>query len=324
MRRVMEDQELHKLWNRSVTRVGKRLEESDLWQLEHSDDPRLGALGQRLQCLNRVRPRKKARGTKTEEVKVQCSFLLTRVQLQSGRMEGVLASCPCLRRSGQAVSLLASHQGEPGSLPNFRMWESCRTIPLAGGFSRGSPVCPALSFRRSSILTSVILLGSQDLAALTRILLNGVLSSGITADGQTSNDIVPNGVTPNGVTPNGSVPGGVMPKSVTPNSRLFKRHNASKRFEKRSSHNKEIEHYFDTGIEIIPGDNPFHMSVVGFKTEGLATNTISDEAPQRGIRMVSCLVTAKAISTVHYSHGVVSGDREGHLNSALFAWCRVW
>ncbi|KAJ8867912.1 hypothetical protein PR048_031720 [Dryococelus australis] len=43
-------------------------------------------------------------------------------------------------------------------------WESCRTIPLVGGFSRGSPVYPAPSFRRRSILTSIILIGSRNLA----------------------------------------------------------------------------------------------------------------------------------------------------------------
>ncbi|KAJ8897339.1 hypothetical protein PR048_002685 [Dryococelus australis] len=62
-----------------------------------------------------------------------------------------------------------SHYGEPGSIscrvpPVFRMWESCRTILLVGGFLRGSPVSPTPSFRRCSILTSIALIGSQDLA----------------------------------------------------------------------------------------------------------------------------------------------------------------
>ncbi|KAJ8876137.1 hypothetical protein PR048_024046 [Dryococelus australis] len=53
----------------------------------------------------------------------------------------------------------------PGSFPgrvtpDFRKLESCRTMPLVGGFSRGSPVFPALSFRRRSILTSVTLICS--------------------------------------------------------------------------------------------------------------------------------------------------------------------
>ncbi|KAJ8880600.1 hypothetical protein PR048_017070 [Dryococelus australis] len=61
---------------------------------------------------------------------------------------------------GRVVNLLASHRGDPGSItgwvtPDFRMWESYRTMPLIGGFSRGSPVSPALSFRRCSILISI-------------------------------------------------------------------------------------------------------------------------------------------------------------------------
>ncbi|KAJ8886137.1 hypothetical protein PR048_012346 [Dryococelus australis] len=54
-------------------------------------------------------------------------------------------------------------QSHAWSLPDFRMWESCRTIPLVGAFSRGSPVFPTLSFRRCSILTSITLIDSQDL-----------------------------------------------------------------------------------------------------------------------------------------------------------------
>ncbi|KAJ8869920.1 hypothetical protein PR048_028930 [Dryococelus australis] len=55
-------------------------------------------------------------------------------------------------------------QSPAGSLPNFRKWLSCRTMPLVGGFSRGSPVSPVLLFQRCSILTSITLIGSQDLA----------------------------------------------------------------------------------------------------------------------------------------------------------------
>ncbi|KAJ8882363.1 hypothetical protein PR048_014167 [Dryococelus australis] len=40
------------------------------------------------------------------------------------------------------------------SLPDFRKWESCWTMPLAGGFSRGIPVSPALAIQRRSILGS--------------------------------------------------------------------------------------------------------------------------------------------------------------------------
>ncbi|KAJ8877702.1 hypothetical protein PR048_022157 [Dryococelus australis] len=52
----------------------------------------------------------------------------------------------------------------PAESPNFRMWELCRTMPSVGGFSRGSPVSPALPFRRHSTLTSITLIGSTDLA----------------------------------------------------------------------------------------------------------------------------------------------------------------
>ncbi|KAJ8891078.1 hypothetical protein PR048_010587 [Dryococelus australis] len=46
------------------------------------------------------------------------------------------------------VSLLTSHRGDPGSIPgratpDFRKWESCRTMPLVDGFPRGSPIFPA-------------------------------------------------------------------------------------------------------------------------------------------------------------------------------------
>ncbi|KAJ8894025.1 hypothetical protein PR048_006635 [Dryococelus australis] len=53
----------------------------------------------------------------------------------------------------------------PAGSPNFRKWESYRTMPLVGGFFfRASPVSPAPSFRRRSILTSITLIGSQALA----------------------------------------------------------------------------------------------------------------------------------------------------------------
>ncbi|KAJ8896688.1 hypothetical protein PR048_002033 [Dryococelus australis] len=54
-------------------------------------------------------------------------------------------------------------QSPAGSL-DFRKWELCQTMPLLGGFSRGSPVSPTPSFRCRSIFTSIILIGSQYLA----------------------------------------------------------------------------------------------------------------------------------------------------------------
>ncbi|KAJ8879915.1 hypothetical protein PR048_020535 [Dryococelus australis] len=52
--------------------------------------------------------------------------------------------------------------------PDFRKWKSCRAIPLVGGFSRGSPISPAPSFRRRSMFTSITLIGSQDLVVKSR------------------------------------------------------------------------------------------------------------------------------------------------------------
>ncbi|KAJ8865977.1 hypothetical protein PR048_033501 [Dryococelus australis] len=49
-------------------------------------------------------------------------------------------------------------------LPDFRMWESCRTMPPVGGFPRGSPVSPALAFRRGFFYSHrFTLIGSRDL-----------------------------------------------------------------------------------------------------------------------------------------------------------------
>ncbi|KAJ8881007.1 hypothetical protein PR048_017480 [Dryococelus australis] len=69
--------------------------------------------------------------------------------------------------------LLCEPKSNPGSIPgrvtpDFCMWESCRKMPLVGGFSRGYSVSPILSFRRCSILTSIILIGSQDLDVQSR------------------------------------------------------------------------------------------------------------------------------------------------------------
>ncbi|KAJ8876083.1 hypothetical protein PR048_023992 [Dryococelus australis] len=50
----------------------------------------------------------------------------------------------------------ANRVRSPAQSPlNFCKWESYRTMPIFGGFSRGSSVSPNLAFRRCSILTSV-------------------------------------------------------------------------------------------------------------------------------------------------------------------------
>ncbi|KAJ8881336.1 hypothetical protein PR048_017817 [Dryococelus australis] len=68
-------------------------------------------------------------------------------------------SASLLGQRGRSGWVLASHHGDPvrypvGSLLDFRIWESCWTMPLADGFSRGTPVSPTLSFQRRSTLGS--------------------------------------------------------------------------------------------------------------------------------------------------------------------------
>ncbi|KAJ8890513.1 hypothetical protein PR048_010022 [Dryococelus australis] len=66
--------------------------------------------------------------------------------------------------------LLASHLGEPGSVSRrgrsriFSRGSRAATTPLVRGFSRGSSVSRALSFRRCFTPTSFTLIGSRDLA----------------------------------------------------------------------------------------------------------------------------------------------------------------
>ncbi|KAJ8894497.1 hypothetical protein PR048_007151 [Dryococelus australis] len=55
-----------------------------------------------------------------------------------------------------------------GSLPDPRVWESCRTMPLVGESSRGYPISPAPSLRRCFALTSTTFVGSQYLDVKSR------------------------------------------------------------------------------------------------------------------------------------------------------------
>ncbi|KAJ8879378.1 hypothetical protein PR048_019986 [Dryococelus australis] len=50
-----------------------------------------------------------------------------------------------------------------GKLPDFCKWESCRMIPLVGGFTRSSPVSPILHSGASSLSTHFTLIASHDL-----------------------------------------------------------------------------------------------------------------------------------------------------------------
>ncbi|KAJ8888161.1 hypothetical protein PR048_007648 [Dryococelus australis] len=92
---------------------------------------------------------------------MQCPLPGDRVLPLESLMSRVAAVAERLARSPPTKANRAQY---PAGSPDFRKWESCRTMPLVGGPSRGSPVSPALPFRRRSIFTSIALIGSQDLA----------------------------------------------------------------------------------------------------------------------------------------------------------------
>ncbi|KAJ8894416.1 hypothetical protein PR048_007068 [Dryococelus australis] len=66
-------------------------------------------------------------------------------------------------RGGVVARLLSYRRArfQSGSLPDFRTWQTCRTIPLASGFSRGSPV-PPLNSSATPYSPHFTLIGSQD------------------------------------------------------------------------------------------------------------------------------------------------------------------
>ncbi|KAJ8897835.1 hypothetical protein PR048_003188 [Dryococelus australis] len=69
-----------------------------------------------------------------------------------------------LRRCQRTCNAVHTLAPPPAGSPDFHKWESCRTIPMVGGSSRGSSVSPAPSFWRRSMFTSITLIDSQDLA----------------------------------------------------------------------------------------------------------------------------------------------------------------
>ncbi|KAJ8894985.1 hypothetical protein PR048_000293 [Dryococelus australis] len=62
----------------------------------------------------------------------------------------------------------ANRVQSPAGPRDLRKWGSCRTMPLVGGFSRGTPVSPTLPFRRRSMFNSITLIGYQDFAVKSR------------------------------------------------------------------------------------------------------------------------------------------------------------
>ncbi|KAJ8867075.1 hypothetical protein PR048_032937 [Dryococelus australis] len=78
----------------------------------------------------------------------------------------------------RVANCMANLVQSPAESPDLRKWESCRTMPLVGGFSPVSPVSPTLSFRRRSILTSITIIGSQNLAVKSQRRLHPSTFSG--------------------------------------------------------------------------------------------------------------------------------------------------
>ncbi|KAJ8890978.1 hypothetical protein PR048_010487 [Dryococelus australis] len=59
---------------------------------------------------------------------------------------GLINCDPIAKRLHCSPSTKVNRVQSSAGSPDFRMWESCRTVPLIGGFYRGSPVYPAPSF----------------------------------------------------------------------------------------------------------------------------------------------------------------------------------
>ncbi|KAJ8897505.1 hypothetical protein PR048_002852 [Dryococelus australis] len=81
------------------------------------------------------------------------------------------------------ASLLASHQGEPGSIPGratliFACGNHAGRCRWAAGFL-GISRSPSFSFRHCSILTSITLFGSQGLAVKSRLISSLILFSSL-------------------------------------------------------------------------------------------------------------------------------------------------
>ncbi|KAJ8882493.1 hypothetical protein PR048_014304 [Dryococelus australis] len=71
------------------------------------------------------------------------------------------------KRLARSPPTKANRVQSPAESPDFPMWESCRAMPLVGGFSRESPVSPSLSFRCRYKFT-LIITGSQHLSVKGR------------------------------------------------------------------------------------------------------------------------------------------------------------
>ncbi|KAJ8895430.1 hypothetical protein PR048_000762 [Dryococelus australis] len=120
---------------------------------------------------NTVYGTKKIQGPKKKEEKVPCTALLipsTDAVREDGPRAGLRAVKP-VRRAAVAEWLAYSpsprrteFNPRPSHSQVFACWKSCRTMPLVGGFYRGSPVSPG-PFIPALLRTSTTLISSQNL-----------------------------------------------------------------------------------------------------------------------------------------------------------------
>ncbi|KAJ8882846.1 hypothetical protein PR048_014660 [Dryococelus australis] len=89
---------------------------------------------------------------------------LTAVRAAKGGLSFSQLGATVAERLARSPPTKANRVQSPAGSPDFRKWESCRTMPLVGRFSRGSPVSPTPSFRCCSIFTSITLIGFHNLA----------------------------------------------------------------------------------------------------------------------------------------------------------------
>ncbi|KAJ8893643.1 hypothetical protein PR048_006243 [Dryococelus australis] len=88
---------------------------------------------------------------------------LYRLQCSSEYINSLMTDGFCFSELACSPPTKASRVQFPAGSPDFRMWESCRTMPLVK-----LPFPPPPPFRRHSIPTSIILIGSQYLAVKSR------------------------------------------------------------------------------------------------------------------------------------------------------------
>ncbi|KAJ8873417.1 hypothetical protein PR048_024233 [Dryococelus australis] len=133
----------------------------------------VGSMAERYKTVWSMAERYKAVGSMAERYKVVGS-MAERYKAVGSMVERYKV---CWEHGGEIkirykmVRLLVSHQNESGSIPgrvtpDCRKWESSRTIPLVGGFSRRSPVSPPLHSDAAPFSPHYTLIGSQDLVMI--------------------------------------------------------------------------------------------------------------------------------------------------------------